>query len=53
MTTPTHLADQLAADLTARRCCDALDPCASCKSDRTWAQYARHVARIPEQRRAS
>ena len=47
--TTTH-ADQLAADLRDRRCCDALAPCRSCAVGRDTVHVARALVRVPEQR---
>lgn len=48
----TAAADQLAADLRDRRCCDALDPCRSCQVGRATVQVGRRLAAIPTQRTA-
>ena len=50
MTTTTAHADQLAADLRDRRCCDALAPCRSCAVGRDTVHVARALVRVPEQR---
>lgn len=39
-------ADRIAANLTAARCCDALEPCASCQSGRTRFASIRHAERV-------
>ena len=48
--TTTH-ADHLAAELRDRRCCDALDPCRSCKVGRMTVQVERALVRVPAQRK--
>lgn len=49
-TTTTH-ADQLAADLRDRRCCDALAPCRRCQVGRLTVQVERALVRVPAQRK--
>ena len=46
----TATADQLAADLRDRRCCDALDPCRRCQTGRVTVHVARAMVQIPAQR---
>jgi hypothetical protein len=41
-------ANLIAANLTAARCCDALEPCASCQSGRTRFASIRHAERVQE-----
>ena len=47
----TAHADHLAAELRNRRCCDALDPCRSCKVGRMTVQVERALVRVPAQRK--
>lgn len=47
----TAHADQLAADLRDRRCCDALAPCRSCVVGGLTVQVGRRLATVPQQRR--
>ena len=52
MTTATTAhADQLAADLRDRRCCDALAPCRRCQVGRLTVQVERALVRVPAQRK--
>jgi hypothetical protein len=46
----TAHADQLAAEVRDRRCCDALAPCDRCRVARTMVQVSRKLATVPKQR---
>ena len=50
-TAATAHADQLAAELRNRRCCDALDPCRRCQVGRLTVQVERALVRVPAQRK--
>jgi hypothetical protein len=41
-----NIASHLNAQLVAARCCDALEPCASCQSMRTRCAAIRHAERV-------
>ena len=47
MTAQTAHADQLAADLRDRRCCDAFVPCESCRVARLTVSIIRRLERVP------
>lgn len=44
--THTAAADQLSAQVRDARCCDALDPCTSCRVMAEAARTHRHQARV-------
>jgi hypothetical protein len=48
MTEHTAAADQLAAQTRDARCCDALDPCASCRGAALNVRVRRHLVRVAQ-----
>lgn len=46
----TAAADQLSAQVRDARCCDALDPCHTCRGLAMTARTHRHLARLAQTR---